>query len=906
MAPTIFAGPLRFSGAGAQLARGADLIANAMKPALGPKGEMVTIKVRHGPRYRTKSGYLIAETIKAHDPYEAMGLRMIKEAASDTYRFSGDGASTTAILAQFILHESVRLIGAGFDAFELGRGIDLATKVVVRELRKNARKAVTPEMAAQVAVISADRDPDVAWIIGETVKSGTSKAVITVEGITRPKDEVRIDPSPDGFRISVVGRTKADAERRRFRIEAAVRTAQSAMEEGVVVGGGAALLHASRALDDLVVANPEQRAGVEIVQHALEVPIRQLAENAQVNGTSIVEKLLREHDVHVGYDIESHCYIDMYRAGIIDSTRAVRTALEGAGSVASAIVTGPVVAGHAGLWSALRRKNPYMHFLLPESPEFAAPRAGRGIATFPPTSSPPPASQGPPGHVPEGQTGSEPPPHRYLLGRFPTQLAKGDTATLIVRISVNPAKGRASRINDLKVPKEGLLLDIAVQADRFEFLNQQRAPIRLLPVGDSTGASFDMRATSEGDTVVRISAFNGGTPIGGLDIGVKITKAGNVAPVTREAAAQPIGSLISNPGDVALVISFNQTTKLYSFGWYDKDGAQPLADLQKSLSEIDLVTSGTIEDIQEIVRMDFRTQMAVAQNRLKQRGIAIWQELIPTSIQSRFIANHENIKRLKIVSDGDPFPWEMIYPFAADPPFDKHCFLVDQAELSRWRFGSLPPNAISLRRADFVIPSDDLEQAQLEFVEVSRLLEAWSTALKGQPIKGAAQLLQQLEAAMISLLHFACHNAIEKSSGRIIVNSDPITPNDYRSLEGRLKRVTPFVFMNACRTDGAPPEYIKVGKKDGWAQRFLCMGVGAFIGTLWEVRDGSAREFAETLYSGLVGGKSFGDALKCAREYLRNKFPGDPTWLAYSFYGAASAHVEKDLAVPSNRAKTME
>jgi hypothetical protein len=113
---------------------------------------------------------------------------------------------------------------------------------------------------------------------------------------------------------------------------------------------------------------------------------------------------------------------------------------------------------------------------------------------------------------------------RYLVGRFPSQVAKGDTATLNVLISRNLVLGRSSPINNLDVPKDGLLLDIEVQADGFEFLTPQCAPIYLPQAGDSTGAAFDLKAVAEDSTTIHISAFNRGTPIGGLDIPVKLTK----------------------------------------------------------------------------------------------------------------------------------------------------------------------------------------------------------------------------------------------------------------------------------------------------------------------------------------------------------------------------------------------
>ena len=115
-------------------------------------------------------------------------------------------------------------------------------------------------------------------------------------------------------------------------------------------------------------------------------------------------------------------------------------------------------------------------------------------------------------------------------------------------------------------------------------------------------------------------------------------------------------------------------------------------------------------------------------------------------------------------------------------------------------------------------------------------------------------------------------------------------PDDLRGRNNKLKPTAPLVFMNACRTDAKDAAYTTIG---GWANCFLGMGVGAFIGTLWEVRDASASEFATQFYAHLLAGKTIAEALKCARDALRDKSPSDPTWLAYSFYGDGGAHVRK-------------
>lgn len=123
-----------------------------------------------------------------------------------------------------------------------------------------------------------------------------------------------------------------------------------------------------------------------------------------------------------------------------------------------------------------------------------------------------------------------------------------------------------------------------------------------------------------------------------------------------------------------------------------------------------------------------------------------------------------------------------------------------------------------------------------------------------------------------------------------MVHNTPVSPTDFADAE-LLADAAAFIFLNACRSDRKVPGYTKMG---GWANRFLDAGAGAFIGTLWEVRDETAKIFAEKLYEELfLSNKPFGEALSCARAAVRKEAPGDPTWLAYSFYGDSDARVKK-------------
>jgi CHAT domain-containing protein len=235
----------------------------------------------------------------------------------------------------------------------------------------------------------------------------------------------------------------------------------------------------------------------------------------------------------------------------------------------------------------------------------------------------------------------------------------------------------------------------------------------------------------------------------------------------------------------------------------------------------------------------------------------------------------------------------MLHPFRKEPPFDAEQFLIEQVEICRWVHSRMAPTSIPVRRADFVVADcAELANASAEVAKLTDLLKKWNEALEleDNKIEAAHQLYDLFKRAVVSLLHFACHQSFDGKIERIIVKNMPVSPDDFNSFR-LLADAAAFIFMNACRSDRKVPGYTKMG---GWANSFLGAGAGAFIGTLWEVRDKTAEIFAETLYQALLlDDKPIGEALACARMAVKEKAPGDPTWLAYAFYGDTDARLRK-------------
>ena len=503
-----------------RLLAGVDILADAVKITLGPKGRNVILDKAFGAPRITKDGVTVAKEIELADKFENMGAQMVREVASKTADEAGDGTTTATVLAQAIVREGAKSVAAGMNPMDLKRGIDVAVLTVVDALEKSSKKVSTSEEISQVGTISANGDTEVGEMIAKAMNEVGDNGVITVEeakgleteldvvegmlfdrGYTSPyfitnaekmncemenpyilihegklsglqpllplleqvvqsgnpllviaediegealatlvvnklrggmkvaavkapgfgdrrkamledlatltagqvvsedlgiklenvtmdmlgtakkviitKDETTVvegagkkkdiqdrchqirsqieDTTSDYDKeklqerlaklaggvavIRVGGATEIEVRERRDRVDDALNSTRAAVEEGVVPGGGAALLYAIKALDKVTGANDDQRVGVEIVRCALQTPVRQIAENAGEDGAVIAGKLLEKKDKNFGFDAQNGKYVNMIKNGIIDPTKVVRTALQDASSVAGLLIT---------------------------------------------------------------------------------------------------------------------------------------------------------------------------------------------------------------------------------------------------------------------------------------------------------------------------------------------------------------------------------------------------------------------------------------------------------------------------------------------------------------------------------------------------------------------------------------
>ena len=512
---------VKFSGdARDRMLRGVDILANAVKVTLGPKGRNVVIEKSFGAPRITKDGVTVAKEIELDDKFENMGAQMLREVASKTNDTAGDGTTTATVLAQAIVREGAKSVAAGMNPMDLKRGIEIAVNAVVKDLEKRAKPVASSSEIAQVGTISSNGDAAIGKMIAQAMQKVGNEGVITVEenksletevdivegmkfdrgylspyfitnaekmtaeledvyvllhekklsglqsmlpvleavvqsgrplliiaedvegealatlvvnrlrgglkvaavkapgfgdrrkamlediailtggqlisdelgmklesvtvnmlgrarkvvidkenttivnGAGKKKDiEARVgqikaqieETTSDYDReklqerlaklaggvaiIRVGGATEVEVKEKKDRVEDALNATRAAVQEGIVPGGGVALLRAKKAVGRIINDNSDVQAGINIVLKALEAPVRQIAENAGVEGSIVVGKILENKSETFGFDAQTEEYVDMVGKGIIDPAKVVRAALQDASSVAGLLVT---------------------------------------------------------------------------------------------------------------------------------------------------------------------------------------------------------------------------------------------------------------------------------------------------------------------------------------------------------------------------------------------------------------------------------------------------------------------------------------------------------------------------------------------------------------------------------------
>src|SRR5438270_201755 len=378
------------------LEAGVDAVANAVKVTLGPKGRYVVLDKKFGAPTITNDGVTMAREIEVEDVFENQGAQLVREVATSTNDVAGDGTTTATVLAQAIVREGLKNVAAGANPMGLKRGIEAAVDAVVEDLRKQSKEISGKEDIARVATISA-REREIGDVIADSIDKVGKDGVVNVEegqpfgleleftagsqlgkarkvvidkdsttiidgagdsdGIKarikqlkgeientdsdfdREKLQERLAKLAGGVAVVKVGAaTETEMKEKKHRVEDALQATRAALEEGIVPGGGVALVNAvdSIKLDSIKI--PDERTGAAIIVRALEEPLRQLAQNAGMEGSVVVAQV-REATKGNGLNVETGEVEDLFAAGIIDPTMVTRSALQNAASIAKNILT---------------------------------------------------------------------------------------------------------------------------------------------------------------------------------------------------------------------------------------------------------------------------------------------------------------------------------------------------------------------------------------------------------------------------------------------------------------------------------------------------------------------------------------------------------------------------------------
>lgn len=528
---------------------------------------------------------------------------------------------------------------------------------------------------------------------------------------------------------------------------------------------------------------------------------------------------------------------------------------------------------------------------------FTAPDRDLPSPARPPSPPRPPSPAGPaspPGPAPSADARPEPslwydtwlpredplagqgPRPRHLVGKCPDGVGVGEPFSVLVSVveSTFQSFQSDSRLKRFAVGASGEDVLLVLHAPGYTVLGPHRQTVHVPFRGDSEPVMFELRANAPGPGRMTFTAWLKGTYLGELEVETQ-TEPTYGGHVTRTTSTVIEPSAVE--GMVSLVVRYDPAQNTYRFEFRDEDNPEEVT------SHLAYDPGPRVErlvgDLERLARGRGGYSAAETRDYLVNAGAGLWHELLPARLREQFWERQERIRQLTILADSDAVPWELLYPF--DPGHDAG-FLVEQFPVTRVVFGRRLPRSLNLQPAWFVLPDGSPQQAHDEVAALRGIVDVPSAP---RPvITELTPLLDMIRNGVFGLLHFACHNTFDAAAGPVIpLDKRQFTPVQLTTtaISRPLARYTPLVFINACRSAGTSPSYQQL---EGWARTFMAAGAGAFIGSLWAVRDSTARDFACELYSQLMKGTMLGKAVMLARQAAAAS-PGDPTWLAYTVYG---------------------
>ncbi|MGY8023753.1 chaperonin GroEL [Klebsiella pneumoniae] len=350
-----------------KMVRGVNVLANAVKATLGPKGRNVVLQKSYGAPTITKDGVSVAKEIELADAFENMGAQMVKEVASKTSDNAGDGTTTATVLAQAFIREGMKAVAAGMNPMDLKRGIDQAVKapgfgdrrkamledmailtggvVISEEVGLSLEKATIKDLGRAKKIQVSKENTTIIDGAGEgagieaRIKQIKAQIEETSSDYDREKLQERVAKLAGGVAVIKVGAaTEVEMKEKKARVEDALHATRAAVEEGIVPGGGVALIRAKAAIAGIKGVNEDQNHGIQIALRAMEAPLREIVTNAGDEPSVILNRVV-EGSGAFGYNAANGEFGDMIEFGILDPTKVTRTALQNAASIAGLMIT---------------------------------------------------------------------------------------------------------------------------------------------------------------------------------------------------------------------------------------------------------------------------------------------------------------------------------------------------------------------------------------------------------------------------------------------------------------------------------------------------------------------------------------------------------------------------------------
>lgn len=470
---------------------------------------------------------------------------------------------------------------------------------------------------------------------------------------------------------------------------------------------------------------------------------------------------------------------------------------------------------------------------------------------------------------------------RFLVGETKGAVELGEVFDLIVKITTQVSGERPGyAVSDALKPIEGNLI-ISIHGMGLEFPEGTSRSLEVPATGDSPEVLFPLKATEAGMHTLMITAWQASVHVTtiALRIGVNVS----FDPVVQKRT--PIELRQPEKGEFTLEIIYEKKYNRYRFqlrgeGWgHSKPEFRELETERKE--QYDTLLSSINAQARNLYNLSLKVQILW----IKSVGTFMSNYLLPAELKASLWEQRYNIKRLNIICDGDLLPWELLYLQAPDG--GTGFSFTDWINIARWRYGPPPPSSIKLQDTYLVHPDGSPAYTKKEIEQLTQIFP------DANIITNMDSLLDVLTTGNFSMLHFASHNNIEANNlggsyipfgnsrfDRTLMGS--VDPKKYAGM-------SPLVFMNACTTAGKSPLFAEM---TSWADQYLDLGAGAFVGSLWEVVDDRAPEFSKCFYETLKAGKSLGEAMSASRSILEKNDPGDPTRFAYTLYGNPLAKLE--------------